>query len=101
MVSTNRVYRLALDDGSHAIVKSSNYGSFFHFAEDHDRLHRAIQLLRGGPYEHFMAGVNMGPEIYSTGPNNQPVFTGFGETLAEDHGLGLQQTTTNSGGHWP
>jgi hypothetical protein len=57
MVSTNRVYRLRLDDGSNVIAKSSNYGSFFLFAEDHDRLHRATQLLHGGPYEHFMAGV--------------------------------------------
>lgn len=57
MVSTNRVYRLALDDGSHVIAKSSSYGSFFLFAEDHDRLHRATQLLHGGPYEHFMAGM--------------------------------------------
>ncbi len=56
MVSTNRVYRLALDDGTHVIAKSSNYGSFFLFAEDHDRLHRATQLLRDGPYARFMAG---------------------------------------------
>ena len=55
MVSTNRVYRLALDDGARVIVKSSNYGSFFFFAEDHDRLHRVNQLLRGGPYERFLA----------------------------------------------
>jgi hypothetical protein len=59
MVSTNRVYRLHLDDGSSVIAKSSNYGSFFLFAEDHDRLHRANELLRGGPYERFMAGVLM------------------------------------------
>ena len=57
MVSTNRVYRLHLDDGSKLIGKSSNYGSFFLFAEDHDRLHRATQLLHGGPYEDFMAGM--------------------------------------------
>ena len=57
MVSTNRVYRLSLDDGSNVIAKSSNYGSFFLFAEDHDRLHRATQLLHGGPYERFMANV--------------------------------------------
>ena len=55
MVSTNRVYRLTLDDGTHVIVKSSNYGSFFLFAEDHDRLHRANRLLDGGPYGHFLA----------------------------------------------
>ena len=57
MVSTNRVYRLALDDGGHVIAKSSNYGSFFLFAEDHDRLHRANQLLHGGPFDGFMANV--------------------------------------------
>lgn len=57
MVSTNRVYRLALDDGSHVIAKSSNYGSFFLFAEDHERLHRVNQLFHGGPYERFLANV--------------------------------------------
>lgn len=62
MVSTNRVYRLAFADGSHVIGKSSNYGSFFLFAEDHDRLHRANQLLHGGPYERFMAGVLATPD---------------------------------------
>ncbi len=55
MVSTNHVYRLTLDDGSAVIAKSSSYGSFFLFAEDHDRLHRTNQLLHGGPYENFMA----------------------------------------------
>jgi hypothetical protein len=59
MVSTNRVYRIHLDDGTSAIAKSSNYGSFFLFAEDHERLHRVDELLRGGPYERFMAGVFM------------------------------------------
>src|SRR5210317_690104 len=57
MVSTNRVYRLVLDDGAAIIAKSSNYGSFFLFAEDHDRLHRCTRLLSGGPYEDFMAGM--------------------------------------------
>jgi hypothetical protein len=55
MVSTNRVYRLRFLDGSATIAKSSNYGSFFMFAEDHDRLHRVTELLHGGRYEHFMA----------------------------------------------
>ena len=55
MVSTNRVYRLRLSDGDAIIAKSSNYGSFFLFAEDHDRLHRTSRLLDGGPFEHFMA----------------------------------------------
>lgn len=55
MVSTNRVYRLTLTDGTWVIAKSSNYGSFFLFAEDHDRLNRVNQLLRGSNYEQFMA----------------------------------------------
>ena len=57
MVSTNRVYRLVLADGDQAIAKSSNYGSFFMFAEDHERLHLATELLAGGPYENFMAHI--------------------------------------------
>ena len=55
MVSTNRVYRLRLDDGSTVITKSSNYGSFFLFAEDHDRLHRTSGLLNGGRFGHLLA----------------------------------------------
>lgn len=55
MVSTNRVYRLTLDRGAPVIAKSSNYGSFFLFAEDHDRLHRTNELLSGGPFGEFMA----------------------------------------------
>ena len=57
MVSTNRVYRLRLDDGHEVIAKSSNYGSFFLFAEDHDRLHRVTELLHGGRWDGFLAEV--------------------------------------------
>jgi Ser/Thr protein kinase RdoA (MazF antagonist) len=56
-VSTNRVYRLSLSDGRHVIAKVSSYGSYFLFAEDHDRLYRVTQLLRGTRFEHFLAGV--------------------------------------------
>ncbi|MDJ0771175.1 MAG: hypothetical protein QNJ12_20475 [Ilumatobacter sp.] len=57
MVSTNRVYRLVLDDGSTVIGKSTNYGSFFLFAEDHERLHQTIELLAGGPFGRFLARI--------------------------------------------
>jgi hypothetical protein len=70
MVSTNRVYRLRLDDGSAVIAKSSNYGSFFLFAEDHDRLHRTGELLRGGPFDGFLASalsVEGQPYLYYDG----------------------------------
>ncbi len=56
-VSTNHVYRVALDDGSAVIAKFSWYGSYFLFVEDHDRLHRCNVLLRGTRFEHLMADV--------------------------------------------
>jgi len=70
MVSTNRVYRLVLDDDSTVIAKTSNYGSFFMFAEDHDRLHRCNQLLMGSRYEQFLANAitaNGRPDIFYDG----------------------------------
>ena len=44
-VSTNRVYRLHLDDGSTVISKVSSYGSYFLFVEDHEQLDRCARLL--------------------------------------------------------
>ncbi len=45
LVSTNRVYRLRLSDGSHLFVKASTFGSYFLFREDHDRIRRLAQAL--------------------------------------------------------
>lgn len=56
-VSTNRVFRLTLDDESTVVAKVSSYGSYFLFAEDHDRLHRTRQLLSGSRWEGFLAEV--------------------------------------------
>lgn len=56
-VSTNTVYRVRLDDGSCVFGKVSNYGSYFLFAEDHDRLYRCTNLLRGTRFEQFLAPV--------------------------------------------
>lgn len=56
-VSTNTVYRVALDDGTCVFGKVSNYGSYFLFAEDHDRLFRCTELLRGSRFEGFLAPV--------------------------------------------
>ena len=44
-VSTNRVYRVHLDDASTLVCKVSSYGSYFLFVEDHDRLSRCASLL--------------------------------------------------------
>jgi hypothetical protein len=56
-VSTNRVYRLHLDDASTCIAKVSSYGSYFLFVEDHDRLHRCARLLEGTRFDGMLADV--------------------------------------------
>lgn len=56
-VSTNTVYRVVLDDGTCVFGKVSNYGSYFLFAEDHDRLYRCTHLLAGTRFENFLAPV--------------------------------------------
>jgi hypothetical protein len=56
-VSTNRVFRVVFNDSSHIVAKISSYGSYFLFAEDHDRLFTSAQLLRGTRWEGFLAGV--------------------------------------------
>ncbi len=48
-VSTNRVYRVTLDDGDTVVCKVSSYGSYFLFAEDHDRLNRCARALATNP----------------------------------------------------
>lgn len=62
MVSTNTVFRIDLDrpdsEGTTRVfAKVSNYGSYFLFAEDHDRLFRCTRLLVGSRYEGFLAPV--------------------------------------------
>ena len=56
-VSTNRVYRLVLDDGTAVVAKVSAYGSYYLFREDHDRLHRLHVLLDRTRYKHLLADV--------------------------------------------
>jgi len=56
-VSTNHVYRVVLEDGSSCIGKVSSYGSYFLFAEDHDRLLGCAVALRGTRFEGMLADV--------------------------------------------
>jgi hypothetical protein len=56
-VSTNRVYRLHLDDGSSLVGKVSSYGSYFLFYEDHDRLARTVELLKGTRFQGMLADI--------------------------------------------
>lgn len=56
-VSTNRVFRLKLNSGAPVIAKVSNYGSYFLFAEDHDRLFECTNLLRHTRWSGFLANI--------------------------------------------
>lgn len=56
-VSTNRVYRVHLDDSSTFVCKVSSYGSYFLFVEDHDRLQRCAALLDSTRFAGMLADV--------------------------------------------
>jgi Ser/Thr protein kinase RdoA (MazF antagonist) len=56
-VSTNRVYRLHLDDGSTVISKVSSYGSYFLFVEDHEQLERCATHLRTTRFAGMLADI--------------------------------------------
>ena len=56
-VSTNRVFRVHFIDGSHVVAKISSYGSYFLFAEDHDRLFRLHNELQSTRWHGFLAQV--------------------------------------------
>ena len=56
-VSTNRVYRLVLDDDQSVIAKVSSYGSYFLFREDHDRIHRTREALQETRWSGLLADV--------------------------------------------
>ena len=56
-VSTNRVYRLHLDDGSTVVSKVSSYGSYFLFVEDHEQLNRCARLLRTTRFTGMLADI--------------------------------------------
>jgi hypothetical protein len=56
-VSTNRVYRLHLDDGFTLVGKVSSYGSYFLFYEDHDRLSRCADMLQATRFKGMLADI--------------------------------------------
>ncbi len=56
-VSTNRVFRVHFTDSSHVVAKISSYGSYFLFAEDHDRLFRLHNQLQSTRWSGFLAQV--------------------------------------------
>src|SRR6186713_2131907 len=56
-VSTNHVYRLKLSDGHELIAKTTLYGSFIHFRQDHRIIAQWIRRLQDTRYRDFLAPV--------------------------------------------
>jgi hypothetical protein len=61
-VSNNRVYRLLLNDKRSLFAKISNYGSYFLFREDHDRINRLVRGLSTSRFANFLAAPLVGPD---------------------------------------
>ena len=56
-VSTNHVYRLGLSDGHELIAKTTIYGSYVHFRQDHRIITQFIRRLQDTRYRDFLAPV--------------------------------------------
>ena len=93
-VSTNRVYRLHLDDGGSVVAKVSSYGSYFLFREDHDRIHRTRDLLQSTKWAGLLADVltertpparGRAPKVYTY--YNGELWTAFYEDVPQGHSL--------------
>lgn len=56
-VSTNHVYRLTLSDGHQLVAKTTLYGSYIHFRQDHRIISQWIRRLQDTRYRDFLAPV--------------------------------------------
>lgn len=56
-VSTNKVYRVLLGDGHEVVAKTTLYGSYVHFRQDHRIVQQWNRRLAGGRYRNFLAQV--------------------------------------------
>ncbi len=56
-VSTNKVYRVLLSDGHEVIAKTTLYGSYVHFRQDHRIVQQWNRRLANGRYRNFLAQV--------------------------------------------
>ena len=56
-VSTNSVYLLGLSDGHEFVAKTSTYGSYVHFRQDHRIIQQWIRRLAPTRYRDFLAGM--------------------------------------------
>lgn len=55
-VSTNHVYLVRLEDQSEVVAKTSSYGSYVHFRQDHRIIQQWIRRLSGTRFRAFLAG---------------------------------------------
>lgn len=75
-VSTNHVFRLELEDGTEFIAKTSSYGSYIHFRQDHRIIKKWIDQLAGTRYENMLARVaTVRGEVFTAHP--RPIFVVF------------------------
>jgi hypothetical protein len=80
-VSTNRVFRLHLDDGSTLVSKVSSYGSYFLFVEDHERLRLCASLLDDTRFAGMLADV-WTTRTERLQPGERPhIFTWYDKTM--------------------
>lgn len=56
-VSTNKVYRVELSDGHEVIAKTTLYGSYVYFRQDHQIIQQWIRRLSGTRYRDFLASM--------------------------------------------
>lgn len=56
-VSTNHVYLVVLDGGRELVAKTSSYGSYVHFRQDHRIIKQWINRLSGTRYRDFLANI--------------------------------------------
>ena len=78
-VSTNRVYRVHLDDQSTLVCKVSSYGSYFLFVEDHERLSRCASLLDDTRFAGMLADVWMTDD--PDNPGRRHIYTWYDRTM--------------------
>ncbi|MCH2108610.1 MAG: hypothetical protein MK135_04740 [Polyangiaceae bacterium] len=56
-VSTNRVYLIKLNTGFEIVAKTSTYGSYVHFRQDHRIIQQWIRRLANSRFRSFLAGM--------------------------------------------
>lgn len=56
-VSTNRVFTVRIEDGREYIAKTSSYGSYVYFRQDHRLIHEWRRQLKGTRYRQFLAPI--------------------------------------------